>query len=146
MKHPGFQHEALIYAGADEYLAGTIPFLRAGFEAGQPVLVAAGLEQTEILKGALGTDAGLVRFLDMREVGRNPAAIIPVWREFVEESGGRPVRGIGEPVWAARSPSRPSVCTPWHARSPTSEACRSPTRGTWRTCRTTIPRPSSSST
>jgi len=110
MRHPGFQHEALIYAGSDEYLAGTVPFLQAGFEAGQPVLVAVGPDQTEVLKGELGADAELARFLDMREVGRNPAAIIPVWREFVEEGGGRPVRGIGEPVWAARSPAALEEC------------------------------------
>src|SRR5436853_3156773 len=39
----------------------------------------------------------------MREVGRNPASIIPLWAEFIEENAGLPVRGIGEAVWAARS-------------------------------------------
>ncbi|HEX6780427.1 MAG TPA: sensor histidine kinase [Solirubrobacterales bacterium] len=110
MRDAGFQHEALIYAGSDEYLAGTVPFLRAGLEAGQPVLVAVGPGQTEVLRGELGADAGLVRFLDMREVGRNPAAIIPVWREFVDGAAGQPVRGIGEPVWAARSAAALEEC------------------------------------
>ncbi len=41
----------------------------------------------------------------MREVGRNPASIIPVWQQFVDESEGRPVRGIGEPVWAGMGPT-----------------------------------------
>jgi anti-sigma regulatory factor (Ser/Thr protein kinase) len=103
MEPAGFQHEALIYADPDEYLAGALPFLRAGIEAGQRVLVAVGPEQTALLEGELGGEAELVRFADMREVGRNPAAIIPVWRDFVDEAGGIPVRGIGEPVWAARS-------------------------------------------
>lgn len=110
MEHDGFRHQALIYADPDEYLAGVLPFLHAGLDAGQPTLVAVGPDQTETLEGELGADAGLVRFLDMREVGRNPAAIIPVWREFVEESDGRPVRGIGEPVWAARSPAALEEC------------------------------------
>ena len=39
----------------------------------------------------------------MREVGRNPATIIPLWRDFVDMAEGAPVRGIGEPVWASRS-------------------------------------------
>jgi anti-sigma regulatory factor (Ser/Thr protein kinase) len=109
-EHAGFQHEALIYAGPEQYLAGTLPFLRAGFEAGQPVLVAVGPDQTALLQRELGADAELARFLDMREVGRNPAAIIPVWRDFVDASGGLPARGIGEPVWAARSAAALEEC------------------------------------
>ena len=50
MKHPGFQHEALIYEGPDEYLAGTAPFLRAALEAGEPALVAVGRFQRETLE------------------------------------------------------------------------------------------------
>lgn len=110
MEHDSFRHQALIYHGSEDYLAGTLPYLWAGIEAGQPLLVAVGPDQTALLARELGGDADRVRFLDMREVGRNPAAIIPVWREFVEESDGRPVRGIGEPVWAARSPAALEEC------------------------------------
>ncbi len=110
MKHDGFQHQALIYNGSDDYLAGTLPFLWAGIETGRPVLVAVGPEQTALLERELRGDAGRVRFLDMREVGRNPAAIIPVWRQFVDEGEGRPGRGIGEPVWAARSEAALEEC------------------------------------
>jgi hypothetical protein len=35
-----FTHPALFYRGADEYLAGTIPFVRTGLAAGEPVAVA----------------------------------------------------------------------------------------------------------
>jgi anti-sigma regulatory factor (Ser/Thr protein kinase) len=110
MEHAGFQHEALIYEGADEYLAGTAPFLRAALEAGAPTLVAVGEEQTRLLRAELGPDGERVRFVNMQEVGRNPASIIPFWREFVDESGGRSVRGIGEPVWADRSPAALEEC------------------------------------
>lgn len=110
MEHTGFQHEALIYDGSDEYLAGTVPFLQAGIATGQPLLVAVGPDQTELLKRELGEDAERVRFADMREVGRNPASIIPIWREFVEETEGRPARGIGEPVWASRSAAALEEC------------------------------------
>ncbi len=110
MEHAGFQHEALIYADPDEYLAGTLPFLRAGIEAGEQTLVAVGPDQAAQLEGELGADAAFVRFVDMREVGRNPAAIIPVWRQFLDEGGGMPVRGIGEPVWAARSAAALEEC------------------------------------
>jgi anti-sigma regulatory factor (Ser/Thr protein kinase) len=110
MEHTGFQHQALIYGSAEDYLAGTAPYLRAGLEVGQPVLVAVGPEQTELLQAELGADAGLIRFVDMREVGRNPASIIPLWAEFVDEGEGVPVRGIGEPVWAARSAAALDEC------------------------------------
>src|SRR5690349_8759819 len=50
MEHTGFQHQALIYESAEDYLAGTAPYLRAGLEAGQPVLVAVGPDQTELLR------------------------------------------------------------------------------------------------
>lgn len=110
MEHAGFQHRALIYGGADEYLAGTIPFLKAALKAGQPVLVAVGREQTKWLEAELGRDCEAVRFLPMEEVGRNPASIIPLWRDFVDEYAGQPVRGIGEPIWAARSPAALEEC------------------------------------
>jgi len=110
MNHLGFQHEALIYEGDDEYLAGTIPFLRAALEAGEPAMVAVGPAQTALLEGELDGDAQGVRFVEMQTVGRNPAAIIPLWREFVDENSGRSVRGIGEPVWLARSPAALDEC------------------------------------
>lgn len=110
MGQDGFQHQALIYADADEYLAGAISFLQAGLDAGEALLVAVGPDQTRMLKHELGRDAARVEFLDMRAVGRNPASIIPIWRDFVDASDGRPVRGVGEPVWAARSDAALEEC------------------------------------
>lgn len=110
MKDAGFEHQALIYEGAEEYLAGTVPFLRAGLRAGEPTLVAVGPARAELLQGALGEGAKRVQFLDMEDVGRNPAQIIPLWREFVSEVGGRSSRGIGEPAWAARSVAALDEC------------------------------------
>jgi anti-sigma regulatory factor (Ser/Thr protein kinase) len=97
-----FRHEALVYDGAQEFLDGTVPFLRAALETGEPALVAVSQTQTALLEDELGGDAAEVRFADMKGLGRNPARIIPFWRQFVEECGGRPVRGIGEPVWPGR--------------------------------------------
>lgn len=110
MKHASFQHEALIYEGPEDYLAGTVPFLRAALAAEEPAMVAVGPEQTALLTRELGEDGKRVRFVDMRALGRNPAWIIPFWRDFVEEHEGQPVRGIGEPVWSARSPAALEEC------------------------------------
>lgn len=110
MEQAGFQHEALVYEGAGEYLAGAVPFLHAALEAGEPALVAVGRAQTELIQSELGEDAKRLRFAVMEEVGHNPASIIPLWRDFVDEAGGRSVRGIGEPVWADRSPAALDEC------------------------------------
>jgi anti-sigma regulatory factor (Ser/Thr protein kinase) len=100
-----FRHEALMYANMAEFVAGTVPFIRAGVEAGEPVLVVESVEKIEILRTALGKDAGAVLFADMADVGANPARIIPAWKDFVSHhgGGGRRLRGIGEPIWKGRS-------------------------------------------
>jgi anti-sigma regulatory factor (Ser/Thr protein kinase) len=99
----GFEHEALLYAGDDELVERLCTFVREGLEEGASVLVMVGARKVALLRAALGDDAPAVRFADMEVVGRNPARIIPAWREFADECSGRPVRGIGEPIWAERS-------------------------------------------
>jgi anti-sigma regulatory factor (Ser/Thr protein kinase) len=110
MNRHGFQHQALIYAGADEYLAGIMPFVHEAFMAGEPLLIAVAEDRSELIAGELGLDAHRALFLDMQKVGHNPASIIPLWRDFVDDHGGLPVRGIGEPAWAARSRAALEEC------------------------------------
>lgn len=97
-----FRHEALIYDDGEEFLDGASSFLREGMEAGEPALVAVSHARRGPLETELGAEAVDVRFADMETLGRNPARIIPFWRQFVDECGGRPARGIGEPVWPGR--------------------------------------------
>src|SRR5918912_1653548 len=101
----GFDHEALLYAGIDEFVDRTAAFVTAGVEAAEPVMVMVGAAKIEHLRSALGDAARKVRFVDMEETGRNPARIIPAWREFAAEHAapGRALRGVGEPIWAERS-------------------------------------------
>jgi anti-sigma regulatory factor (Ser/Thr protein kinase) len=108
----GFRHEALFYAGEAEFLDRTTRFIREGLAAGEPILVAVPEPKVQWLRSALGEDAPAVRFADMREVGRNPARIISAWRDFVAECAraGGPFRGIGEPIWAGRSPEELVEC------------------------------------
>ncbi|HXQ88362.1 MAG TPA: anti-sigma factor RsbA family regulatory protein [Solirubrobacterales bacterium] len=110
MKQRGFQHQALIYTGADEYLDGAMPFVHAALIAGEPLLIAVAQDKGELIADELGPDADRALFLEMEKVGHNPAAIIPLWRDFVDDHGGMPVRGIGEPVWAARSRAALEEC------------------------------------
>ncbi len=106
-----FVHEALFYRDADEYRAGTLPFVRAALDAREPVLVAVPGPRIDIIAAALGELAVEVRFLDMTRAGRNPGKIIPwVLHAFVEEHLGKPVRIIGEPIWAGRSVDEYPAC------------------------------------
>lgn len=105
-----FRHEALLYASRDEFLAGCLPFVRDGLHAGEPVLVVEAAERSDLLRGALGTDAERVVWADMAEVGANPARIIPAWRDFVDRHGGKRLRGIGEPIWNGRDSEELGEC------------------------------------
>lgn len=106
-----FTHEALMYAGDRAFLAGTTPFIREGVAAGEPVLVVVDARKIDLLRIRLGRDAEPVRFADMGEVGVNPARIIPAWRDFVDGHADEgPLRGIGEPIWAARRPAELVEC------------------------------------
>jgi anti-sigma regulatory factor (Ser/Thr protein kinase) len=105
MREEEFRHEAVLYAGEDQFLERTVPFLTAGVEAGEPALVVVGADRLRALRAALNGHADGVHFADMAAVGGNPACIIPAWREFVEEHSGpgRRLRGIGEPISPART-------------------------------------------
>lgn len=107
-----FEHDALLYEGEDEFVAGALPFVRQGLDAGEPTLVVLTPPRTRLLREALGADAAGVQFANMTEVGRNPARIIPVWDAFVGDhrEPSRQVRGIGEPVWAGRSAAERVEC------------------------------------
>jgi anti-sigma regulatory factor (Ser/Thr protein kinase) len=105
-----FRHEALFYAGDDEYLDLAVPFLREGVAREEPVLVVVLAPKIGLLRDALGDDADGVTFADMADVGANPARIIPAWRTFVAAHQGRPARGIGEPIFPARGPEELVEC------------------------------------
>ena len=107
----GFHHEAVLYADSDEYVAGTVPEVRDALAADGVVLAAVGADKRRLLQDALGSDGDAVRFVDMQELGRNPACIIPAWRDFLVSAGPGPILGIGEPVWPGRSDAELVECS-----------------------------------
>lgn len=110
--HDGYRHDAYFYAGLEGFLDATVPFLRDGVRAGQPVLAVVAPPRLDALRDALGGDAGGVELLDMADVGRNPARILSTWLGFLDDhaASARPVRGVGEPVWSGRSPAELVEC------------------------------------
>lgn len=105
-----YRHEAMLWRGHDDFLDGCVPFILDGIEGGEPVMVATTNARVSLLADALGPGAAEVRFVDMELLGANPARIIPAWAEFVRGAGGRPARGIGEPIWAGRSEVEIAEC------------------------------------
>ncbi|WP_405524923.1 anti-sigma factor RsbA family regulatory protein [Streptomyces canus] len=106
-----FVHPALFYRDEREYLAGVVPFVRKALAAGEPVAVAVPTENLRLLKAEIGAGEA-VRFLDMREAGRNPGRIIPgVLRAFADaQPPGTRVRIVGEPIWAGRTATEYPAC------------------------------------
>jgi anti-sigma regulatory factor (Ser/Thr protein kinase) len=106
-----FTHPALLYRDDDEYLAGTVPFIREGLAAAEPVAVAVPAGNLALIRDALGADAERILLRDMMVAGRNPGRIIPtVLLAFANAHPGRRVRLIGEPIWAGRSATEYPAC------------------------------------
>ena len=106
----GFHHEAVFYTSDDEYLDGLFADICEAVDGDGAVLVAVSEAKARLLRDALGDRVDRVQFTDMERLGRNPACIIPVWREFIRDAGPGPLVGVGEPVWAGRSDAELVEC------------------------------------
>ncbi|WET81436.1 sensor histidine kinase [Amycolatopsis sp. QT-25] len=105
-----FIHVGLLYSGDAEYLDGTIPYILEGLKLDEPVAVAVPGRNLTLIEDALGDAAAEVELIDMTEAGRNPGRILPgVLLAFADNRPG-PVRIIGEPIWAGRSPLEYPAC------------------------------------
>jgi anti-sigma regulatory factor (Ser/Thr protein kinase) len=107
-----FLHEALFYAGAEQFVRRTARYIREALAAAEPVLVAVTDARAKLLRAELGPDADDVQFLDMERVGRNPARLIPALQDWVRQNAplGRRFRGVCEPVWPGRSGTEIREC------------------------------------
>lgn len=109
-------HLAFLYRDPAEYLGGMVPFVHAGVDAGQPVAVVVPAPQLGLLRSEFGGLAG-VELIDMADEGRNPGRIIPgVLKVFTDAHAGRPVRIVGEPIWAGRTGLEYPACAQHEAR------------------------------
>jgi anti-sigma regulatory factor (Ser/Thr protein kinase) len=131
--HLPFRHEAIMYAGLDEFVTGMSRFVRDGRTAGEPTLVVVGRHKLDVLREELAGDAEGVLFADMADVGANPARIIPAWRAFVDEHAGTggPLRGIGEPIHPERGPAELVEC---HRHESLLNIAFADTPGFWLVC------------
>lgn len=105
------QHQIALYDDADGFLESALPYLREGLEREEPTLVALGPAKTALLRAALGSEAAAIAFADVETFGRNPARLLPAWQDFIDRHPpGRPLRGLGEPIWPGRSAAAVDEC------------------------------------
>lgn len=97
------RHAGFFYRTVSEYAVTVTGFLRAGLAAGEAGFAAVPASRAELIRDALGPDAGLVEFADMTEMGRNPAWIIPRLLMFISRHAGQRIRYVGEPIWGSRT-------------------------------------------
>jgi len=106
-----YRHEAFLYSGMAEFLAGTTSFIRRAIRAADPILVVVSGSKIDLICQVLGAEARNVSFADMADVGDNPGCIIAAWRAFAQaHDGATQLWGIGEPVYPGRSPTELAEC------------------------------------
>lgn len=110
-RESGFEHPALFYATADEYLAATVPFIESALSTGEPVAAVVPTRNLTWLREALGSSSEKVLLMDMTEVGANPGAIIPtVLGALAGTHVDRRTHIIGEPIWPGRTELEYPAC------------------------------------
>ncbi|HTI28599.1 MAG TPA: sensor histidine kinase [Kutzneria sp.] len=105
-----FRHDAFSYDSLEGFVTSVTGFVRAGLAEDAAQLVILPSARLDAVRDELGPDGGKVGFLDMGEAGRNPARLIPLWRELVDRNNGRPCRGVAEPVHEDRGAPAIAEC------------------------------------
>ena len=98
-----FRHLALFYHGRGDYLAALGGFIQTSRARGDAVFVAVPEHKARLVRRELGDDSAQVTLVDMAELGRNPARIIPAVLTYASQHRGRRVCYIGEPIWPGRT-------------------------------------------
>ncbi len=98
-----FRHLALFYHGRGEYLVALCGFIQASQARGDAVFVAVPHHHAQLVHQEFGVNSAHVDLVDMAELGRNPARIIPALQAYAGKHDGQHVCCIGEPIWPGRT-------------------------------------------
>jgi len=98
-------HQALLYGSEEEFLAGTVPFVRDGLECGDLIRIVTTDRNVAWLRAALGPDARHVVFCDDSQWYGHPVRALAALHRTVQAPGsdGHRLRIIGERLWTART-------------------------------------------
>ncbi|MEU2931200.1 sensor histidine kinase [Streptomyces sp. NPDC007251] len=96
----GYRHELYPYHGRQEFLEGTVGFIREAVDGGEAVVVAVPGDKASLLRAQIPDDDA-VQYVDTSPLAHHPGRLIAAWQEWIAEyaAQGRPVRGIGESPW-----------------------------------------------
>ncbi|TYK52950.1 sensor histidine kinase [Actinomadura decatromicini] len=93
------EHRAFLYRDVDEFLAVTVPFLKAGLERDEAVVAVAREPNLSALRDVLGTAGTPILYRDSAEFYRHPVHTLRDYQAIVKKSEPRTVRALAEPVW-----------------------------------------------
>lgn len=99
-----FHHCALIHETSEQYLSGVIRLIEHGLAERGAVIAAVPPERMELIASRLNGQRSSVQFVDMRELGRNPAWIIPSIQRRLQDDPSQRAYVVCEPLWPDRSP------------------------------------------
>jgi anti-sigma regulatory factor (Ser/Thr protein kinase) len=79
------RHDAFVYESHDEYLACAVPFLKEGLQVGEGAIVAHTRAGVDMMREALGADAGQVTFVDVSAAYTRPARTLAAYHKVYAE-------------------------------------------------------------
>lgn len=97
-------HHRLVYSIDQDLVAAATSFLAAGISAGAPMLAVLAAAKRDAVTTELGPEAARVQWMDPLGWYTFPAHALRRAAEFRRDASRPPVRLLGEPIWAGRSP------------------------------------------
>lgn len=94
------QHCALLYGDQQEFLAGALPHLREGIEAGDPAFAVTPRPEAEALRDSLGPDAPAVQFIDPTDFYSTPVRAMAGMIAVARTLGSRPAWVVASADWS----------------------------------------------
>ncbi|WP_445282410.1 anti-sigma factor RsbA family regulatory protein [Streptomyces sp. DSM 118148] len=96
----GVQHCALLYEDEQEFLAGSLPHLRKGIDAGDPTFAVTPRKDAEVLRDSLGRDASAVQFIDPSDFYSTPVRAMAGMIAVARSLGSRPAWVVASADWS----------------------------------------------
>jgi anti-sigma regulatory factor (Ser/Thr protein kinase) len=98
-------HDAFIYSSDTEFVSTLTPLLQDGLNSEHAAVAAVTRRNIDLLRDSLGTQAGLVTFIDRDDWYRRPAATVAGWEQLLAQAKSRGhsyIRIIGEVAFGER--------------------------------------------
>ena len=94
-------HDAFVYSSPEDFLAGAVPFIEEGVDAGELILAAPTAANAALLQDALGSKARAVDWAENAEAHR-AVERLAIFLRYIDRglgAGATRIRLLGEPCW-----------------------------------------------